>query len=113
MSFTSAPIPSEGPLAWHEQFKVQSIWMPVLFCCVETPVLYNEVELVGAAIAVDMVNRERFIAVNSELPHERRDDLVVAMLHERWIVFLIWGDENRMTGSLLSSRNICNTFGLQ
>ncbi len=92
--------------------------MPVLFCCVETCryLLYSEVELVGAAIAVDMVNRERFITVNSELPHERRDDLVVAMLHERWIVFLIWGTiaaSNRMTGSWLSSRNICNTFGLQ
>ena len=47
--------------------------MPVLFCCVETRryLLYSEVELVGAAIAVDMVNRERFIAVNSELPHMR------------------------------------------
>ena len=79
----------------------------------DPPVLCSEIELVGAAIAVDMRNRERFITVNSELPHERRDDLVVAMLHERWIVFLIWGDENRMTGSWLSSRNICNTFGLQ
>ncbi len=76
-------------MAWHEQFKDQSIWMPVLFCCVETPVLYSEVELVGAAIAVDMVNRERFIAVNSELPHERRDGLVDATLHERWIVFRV------------------------
>ena len=79
----------------------------------DPPVLCSEIELVGAAIAVDMRNCERFITVNSELPHERRDDLVVAMLHERWIVFLIWGDENRMTGSWLSSRNICNTFGLQ
>ena len=67
----------------------------------DPPVLCSEIELVGAAIAVDMVNRERFIAVNSELPHERRDDPVVAMLHERWIVFLIWGDENRIDGILV------------
>ena len=33
--FTSAPIPSEGPLAWHAQFKVQSIRMPVLLYCAE------------------------------------------------------------------------------
>ena len=59
----------------------------------DPPVLCSEIELVGAAIAVDMVNRERFIAVNSELPGERRDELVVAILHERWIMFQIWGDD--------------------
>ena len=53
----------------------------------DPPVLYSKVKLVGAAVAVDMVPRERCITVDPEPPHERRDDLVVAVLHERWIVF--------------------------